>query len=509
MNLGTDTLAQAIQGKLTRNILFLTALLVSITAYTYVVEFYDPNANFLKQVWRGIVQESYTFHSGAEGGFYIQVGKLLEKETANNAGIKIYNKKSYGGFENAISVVNSASAFGLLQEDTLTDTDFLRERLRYITPLYVEHMHILYRRDPCDTKITLSPHDEAAKNLFRNKSISTGPAGSGSKVFSSYLLSQCEFRKIKDLNLSFKEALTKLETGEVGVVFTIAGAPLRDVKEILENNTDIGLMSIDPTLIPMLNRTFGLRLRPTTFKNIYEGGENISTIGSYAFLIASKDVPNSAIMELLYVLDRSKDKMAGYNEYDSFPLDQFDFMCTFKKEYQGFRMELLRNLFIFIVSVAGTTAAAMTFLVWITSEYKQVNYFRDIIKVYSECLPTNTNLDEQKGPFPKPVIYENQNEIISDLVRGIAKLLSVAQKIRRDYKSGGITMTHYRHLLDSLYEIKDIFQRNLAQRLNEVLEQKLLPKKEQQELLRRYYTASYLTLKNYRDLLVVIEAKSG
>ena len=172
-------------------------------------------------------------------------------------------------------------------------------------------------------------------------------------------------------------------------------------------------------------------------------------------------------------------------------------------------MELLRNLFIFIVSVAGTTAAAMTFLVWITSEYKQVNYFRDIIKVYSECLPTNTNLDEQKRPFPKPIIYENQNEIISDLVRGIAGLLSVAKKIRRDYKSGGITMTHYRHLLDSLYEIKDIFQRNLAQRLNEVLEQKLLPKKEQQELLRCYYTAGYLKLQNYRDLLIVIEAKGG
>lgn len=511
MNLGTDTLAQAIQGKLTRNILFLTAILVSITAYTYIVEFYDPNANFLKQIWRGIVQESYTFHSGAEGGFYIQVGKLLEKETVSNVGIKIYNEESSGGFENAVSVASSASAFGLLQEDTLTEKDSLRERLRFITPLYVERMHVLYRRDKCDPNIAirLSPHDDAAKKLFQDVKISTGPHGSGSKVFSSYLLSQCEFRKVEDLNLSFKEALTRLETGDVGVVFTIAGAPLRDVKEIIERNKNIGLMSIDPTIIPELNRTFGLRLRPTTFKEIYEGGEKISTIGSYAFLIASKDVPNSAIMELLSVLDRSKHKMEGYNEHGNFPLDQFDYMCTFKKEYQGFRMELLRNLFIFIVSVVGTTAAAMTFLVWITSEYKQVNYFRDIIKVYSECLPTNTNLDEQKGAFPKPIIYENQNAIISELVRGIARLLSVAQKIRRDYKSGGITMTHYRHLLDSLYEIKDIFQRNLAQRLNEVLEQKLLPKKEQQELLRCYYTAGYLKLQNYRDLLVVIEAKGG
>ena len=88
MRLGADALAQAIHGKLTRNILLLVALFVSITAYTYVVEFYDPNANFLKQIWRGIVQESYRFHSGAEGGFYIQVGKLLEKETASHAGIK-------------------------------------------------------------------------------------------------------------------------------------------------------------------------------------------------------------------------------------------------------------------------------------------------------------------------------------------------------------------------------------------------------------------------------------
>ena len=183
-------------------------------------------------------------------------------------------------------------------------------------------------------------------------------------------------------------------------------------------------------------------------------------------------------------------------------------MCAFEKEYQGFRMELLRNLFIFLVSVVGTTAAAMAFLVWITSEYKQVNYFRDMTNIYSEFLPTNTNLDADKGPFPKPIIYENQNEIISGLVRGIALLLSLAQKIRSDYKSGGITMTHYRHLLDSLYEIKDIFQRNLAQRLNKVLEQKLLPKKQQQELLRSYYTAGYLKLENYRYLSAAPELTS-
>ena len=88
--------------------------------------------------------------------------------------------------------------------------------------------------------------------------------------------------------------------------------------------------------------------------------------------------------------------------------------------------------------------------------------FREITRLYSEFLPENTNLNEQEDPFPRPVVYDNQREIIGQLVRGIARLLSVAREIREDYEAGVFTITHHRHLLENVYYIKDIFHRNMA-----------------------------------------------
>ena len=510
MDIGADKLAQAFHGKLTRNILLLIALAISITTYTYVVDIYDSNANFLKQVWRGIFQESYTFCSGAEGGFYCQIGRLLERETARNAGIVVHDKPTSGGFENAVSVGSKSSAFGLLQEDTLTQNDSLRDRLRYITPLYLERMHILYRTDKIESQkpLLLSPCDKATKSFFQdpNTRVSSGPHGSGSKIFSEYLLSQCGYGRVNDLNLQFTDAMEKLKAKELNVVFTIAGAPLSSVKKILSEDENIALMSIDPVLIPTLNKDFGLRLHPTTFKDIYDKGTEVSTIGSYAYLVASKDVPNSAIMELITTLDDSKYRMEGYNEDESFPLEEFGFKDAFAKEYEGFLMEVIRSLFVFLTSVVTLTAGTMVFLVWLVSGLKQVGYFYEITQIYDNFLPVNTNLDERTPPFPRPVVFENQNEIIARLVRAIAQLKSAAQKIRQDYESGGITMTHYRNLLDTVHEIKDIFLRHLAQRLNEIMENKTSSKKELRKLFRCYYTAGYLKRANYRDLVACLDA---
>ena len=514
-----DRLVECIQGKLTRRVFLFCALLFSIIGYTYVVEFYDPNNNLLRQVWRGVVQENYTFYSGSPGGFYIKIGKLLDKETERDAGIRVVVKETSGGFENATSVMKTTSSFGLVQEDTISENNFIREHIRYITPLYLEQMHIIYRHDEFlnltkevrkkNSKLPiLSPDNEVVKKFFRKARISTGPQGSGSRIFARYLLRQSEIDKVQDLTLKFDKALDKLKKGEVDIVFCIAGAPLPDVTDILKENKNVRLMSIDPVLLQKLNKSYGLRLHHTTFKKIYDEGESISTIGSYAFLIASKDVPNSSIMELISILENSKKRMKEYKEYGSFQLNQIDFYSIFKREQEGFLMIFLRSLFLFIVSVVITTTGAMVFLQWVVSGYKQATYFRYITDLYSKFLPENTIINEKDSPLPKPIIYENQNEIIARLVRGTAQSLVLAKRIREDYKTGAITITHHRHLQNNLYSIKDSLQSNLAQRLNEVLENRK-DVDVSQDLLRHYYTAGYLKRENYRDLLVALKAKLG
>ena len=88
-------------------------------------------------------------------------------------------------------------------------------------------------------------------------------------------------------------------------------------------------------------------------------------------------------------------------------------------------------------------------------------------------------------------------------MRGISGLISVTQRVRRDYESGGVTIGHYNHLLDSIRVLKDLFQANLFQRLLDVLEARRLEGDFAitGELLRHYHTAGYITTRRYYTLL--------
>ena len=160
-------------------------------------------------------------------------------------------------------------------------------------------------------------------------------------------------------------------------------------------------------------------------------------------------------------------------------------------------MELFRNLLIFFVSVSVSASVILMFLSWVLSGFKNVAYFRNLTRIYTEYLPENTNLDEGSGPIPIPVIYYSQTGIISRLVVGLKELLVLSARVRQDYNTGGMTMTHYGQLQVGIVNLKNTFQKNLAQRFNEYLSNS-----EELDLssLRHYYTAGYLRSDDLRNL---------
>ena len=300
--------------------------------------------------------------------------------------------------------------------------------------------------------------------------------------------------------MPFATALKSLmyDKDGIDIVFSIAGAPLASVREALQfQEKDLKLISIESALVHELNEKYGVKLRGSTFKDKYDDHDNTSTIGSYAFLVTSKDVPNLAVMELLRVLDNSTEEMKRDLAVGTdFQLEEFPFYETFRQQNQNFLMELMRNLLIFIVSISITTAGALVFLSRVLSEMKNVGHFRKLTKIYTDHLPENTNLDEGTGAFPKPVIYDNQTGIISKLVIGLKELLVLSSRVRQDYDTGGMTMTHYEYLQTSIANLKEMFQRNLAQRLNEFLSSNRISLDD----LRHYYTAGYLRIEDLREL---------
>ena len=343
---------------------FVTALLGAAAAYYYVVDFYDPTKNFLRQLGLLVTDPVYTFFSGSTGGFYIKIGDLVEGQAKKSLGVRIQSIPSPGAFANSTSVMHTPLSFGLVQEDTLAQDDFIREHVNFVVPLYMERLHILYRVKKYRESGALGQHgpylsispDVSTLRFFDNAVVSTGPAGSGTKVFASYILEASGVRPKRLLSMGFSDALEQLKAEEIDVVMTLAGAPLVRVLELLyeksgRRSAEYGLIGIDPALVQVVNARFHLGLRSTSFAHKYEGWYQTPTVGTYAFLITSKDVPSTITLGVLSILNGKQEQLleelkselppnwsnklkdelirGASDESQRFQLDEFDFFGAF------------------------------------------------------------------------------------------------------------------------------------------------------------------------------------
>ena len=175
--------------------------------------------------------------------------------------------------------------------------------------------------------------------------IEAGLVGSGTRVISSYILADV-FGQMREMGIASEvvqqvydstptEGLALLESGEVDVVFWIAGAPLKVVADLVENvvaneggseDLDIRLMSIDASLVASLNQDYGLSLRPTNFTAKYFTQQPVATLGSWAFLVTNR-VPTSDVQEILELLWTNRSETEADLEGERvYQLDEFNFL---------------------------------------------------------------------------------------------------------------------------------------------------------------------------------------
>ncbi len=509
-----------------RSTITMLGIIVSVAAYYYIIDIYDPESNILTRF--RVLSRNYTFFSGSPGGFYTRIGTNLENITKDRESrILIQNKKTAGGSENAIKVLTTPMSLGLIQEDTLREGDFIKKQLRYITPIYLERMHVLYRVDSAKELAQLSGDSplrlSAGTNLevlkfFARSKINAGPVGSGTRVLTSYILSEIntQLRGHKNIKLTQQifghptaEAYDKLlkdnEDEKIDIVFTIAGAPLPEVLKLLENEKHkIRLLSIDPSFVAKINKSYGANLRATDFKGIYSlsNQPDVATTGSYAFLVAHRDVPNYDILKILEILYQSRDKIRldmGLKPDSHFQLKEFDFFGSFQAEHQESQIKTLRNILFFLVSVTVSAVGVITFLVWIVSSIKQGAYFKEINQICTSVFTKEPKLKPHNSVFWIPQIEGNQSMAISVLVTGLRDAHFLQSIIFHDYRTGVIMDQHHRNLFDNLNRIISKMSDQLDRRINEALDGGL--KKLTRVDLRAFYTAGFLKENAYRTLL--------
>ena len=544
---------QLVKGKFSlgwKAILNILSFVVAISVYLSAINTIDPNSNLWRSITRLFKTPQYQFFSGGEQGVYYAVASSIEAAAKNgDMSFSIDNVGTSGGSENAIKVLTNSNSFGLVQEESIKTDDFIRQELNYISPLYLERMHILLRRDNSanvqvsydDPPVLTANTDQDVLKLFANARISTGPVGSGSIVISSYILGEID-NQIKEkgitenqevLNLSMGEGLKNIRTeyagpDQIDILFNIAGSPVKEIKNILQDDQYM-LVGIDPSFVSVLNSKNNLNLRLTDFKDakdgskggIYKNSEKVSALGSYAWLISSKDVPNNDILQVLNLMEANASTIArklGVEDPDNrhSPLTEMKFHDLYKLKHDRENIGMLKSIFIFLSSLIISIVFVFSFLQYVLSFRKQSYYFHKIVSIINSSFPVNTELynnnfavgevpEDVDLPFKRPIVLERQEEIIDNVVIGIQSILLLNNEINHDFQNGTLTNNSFTFLILKVEDTRLKLQKHLARRLNEIIERGQQFKSERiLDDLRIYFTAGYLLDDDYERLKAAV-----
>ncbi|WDT85095.1 hypothetical protein [Alteromonas sp. 009811495] len=438
-----------------RTIAFFISVFFSIGCYHYFIDNYFPQYSLFNF---SPVKKSFDFYSGSGGGLYVHIGKVLSEKTKAESwnSYEIVNKDTAGGSSNAINVLMTPRSFGLVQEETITENDFIREQLHYISPLYLERMHIVFRKDYPGQKLSLDKSlNKETKEYFKKARINTGPVGSGTRVLASYVINEIDFSGDKDsddnrdkiFNLDSSVAFPLLDSPkpQMEIVFLVTGAPNKTVADFLEKkNSDgsykFGLVSISPAFVAEINKKYSLNLRMSDFKGkptdggapsiIYKTAKSVSTIGTYAFLISSKDISSYEHSKIINLLndEETKNSIKKKAEIDGagfehFPLDEIGYGVKFKEGYIKKVILFLQSLVGFISTVSISTILFFKLFVKYMSTHIQHKYIDKIAVLQKRLKEKNVYKDDViASEYLKSVIsdsYELEDRLLEEAEHGV------------------------------------------------------------------------------------------
>lgn len=496
-----------------RKFILVVSILISVAVYNILINKIAPTENVLSLFTHN--KPLYKFYSGSKGGFYIKIGSSVETHFKKNQSYQIVNEETDGGLDNVIKVVADPNSFGLVQESTLSSGDMLRNHVRFVSPLYMERLHIVYRISAAEESgltpenIVLTKDNTKLQEFFKSSDVSIGPVGSGTRTASTYLLDIAGLNPKKTHALSQEEGLQSIKAVDgIDILMNIVGAPNESINELLKSEK-FALLSVDPTIISEINKSFKTNYRQTDFKNKYSTSRSTGTLGSYAYLIANKNVSETTIHKVLGSLHTVRPaikrsfKNIVFDDQTTFQLDEIDFSSNLQKDIIRKKLKRLRALLIFCISVLVNATLTMVFLVWVFSSVKLAKYYKLITKIYKSSFPKSTTIDYVSYSIPYIKTSKNRTRRLGILVLGITDTFDILTEVRKDYDTGGITDSHFENLKlnlkQSLQDFRKAIFRNLYIQLNTKSHDI------DRILLDSYLTESFLNFEDYQELIKHIE----
>jgi len=460
------------------------AAMISVGIYYIGTEFIAPSRNIISTFIDPLIKTTYTFHSGNPSGNYFYLGKKIEQASAMvNSNYSVVNAESGGATSNLLQVSSSPKSIGFIQEDTLEssmfDKKFVDENINKIAYLYKEKLHVLYwpisyiedkdKGVPDDSIENLilkhkGPNEEFDYKLLDNPlelakeskssalyylsnpdiKMNLSTADSGSNFIAHALLNSAGvvgFEK-REENEKFGDAMELFLDKKIHVVFYFTGTPLEKIQIALDRGAKLmGVKAVD--FIKTLKQDYSILTRPAKFTDEYEHSSDLGTIGSRATLIASSDVSNKALAQILnnfktYVdtLDEKNGQPSDGDRVLPMNVKELDAAISVVEAKQAKNNEdMVRNILLFIVSLIGGTLVVLKIVNDFVSGLKKHQYFRKIQEIMDS--------DEFGNEIDCRARIKNLHEKQE-------RLRSAKRDINRDYKTGGITDDSMKFLEDRI-----------------------------------------------------------
>ena len=194
-----------------------------------------------------------------------------------------------------------------------TGTDLFEDEGKYetfstVAGLYDETVQIV----TCDSSI-------ASVADLKGKTVSVGDAGSGTEFNAKQILEAYDmsFDDINVVNASFGDSADSLKDGKIDAAFIVAGAPTTAVVD-LATTKDVSLVQLDEEHIKKLQDSYDFYTETVIPAGTYDGvDEDATTVSVRATLIASNDVSEEAVYELLKAMFDNQDALiAGHAKFE-------------------------------------------------------------------------------------------------------------------------------------------------------------------------------------------------
>lgn len=251
------------------------------------------------------------FGTGGTGGMYYAYGsemaKLLQDE-GNKYALDV--KTTAGSAANIRLLREKFLDIAIVQSDTLSNAingrgDFATKDsgIGYaaVAGLYTE---------ACQIVVSKNSGIESVSDLA-GKRVSIGERESGVLQNAEQILMAhgLTFDMIETVYLSFADAATALEQGEIDAFFVTAGAPTAAVVNLAEKK-EIKLLSISPDVQNNMMKLYNGYTRCIIPANSYSGqNEDVSTIGVKAVLVASTDLSEEEVNYLTEFVFKNAEKL--------------------------------------------------------------------------------------------------------------------------------------------------------------------------------------------------------